>query len=69
MTNIIPEVQLISNGVNFPLYISGKDKGLFEGGSKNDYAISDFAIAYFNKIYNKKNITKEALFFYIYDCI
>jgi len=77
ITNLIPDLCLSKTGnggcQTFPLYYyeenTTKQKGLFDGNSKEDYirrdGISDFILERAKKQYGK-NVSKEDLFYYVY---
>lgn len=75
-TNIMPDLQTLTNGQCFPLYyyekvkneeldLKDKDAIIIDGYERKD-AIRDWALAEFQKVYNDRNITKEDIFYYIY---
>jgi predicted helicase len=73
ITNNIPDVQLQSNGQNFPLYYYEKNNknnpSLFDGLGEKEYirkdGISDFMHERAKKQYGK-NVNKEDVFYYVY---
>ena len=73
ITDLIPDLQLMSNGQIFPLYYYEEpkttQKGLFDDPNETDYvrrdAVSDFILERAQKQYGK-NVTKEDIFYYVY---
>lgn len=73
MTDVIPDLEMISKGQTFPLYwyeeVEGKDAPLFSGkvvdGYRQSHALSDAAFARFTKAYGA-DISKEDVFYYVY---
>lgn len=74
ITNVIPDLEMISKGQCFPLYLyeaTTPDTGLFavqasDSGYQRKYAISNEALNHFQKAYPQANISKEDIFYYIY---
>ncbi|WP_096027961.1 type ISP restriction/modification enzyme [Campylobacter lanienae] len=75
-TNIMPDLQTLTNGQCFPLYyyekvednklnLNDSNAVIIDGYERKD-AIRDWALAEFQKVYNDRNITKEDIFYYIY---
>ncbi|WP_440532566.1 DEAD/DEAH box helicase [Variovorax sp. YR566] len=71
----LPDLEMISKGQCFPLYIydeavRGSETGLFAGGSADGPqrrdAITDAGLAHFQNAYSGETISKEDLFYYIY---
>jgi predicted helicase len=73
MTDTLPDLQLISNGQCFPLFLYEKRekvvRGLFDGEDQNEFVrrdgVTDFILERAKKQYGK-NVTKEDIFYYIY---
>ena len=71
MTDCIPEVQMMMNGQCFPLYWYTQEKQmtLFESGLVRHDGIGDSALAEFRTHYGDSAITKEDIFYYVYNSI
>ncbi len=74
ITNVIPDLEMISKGQCFPLYLYEKtipSTSLFnqesesEGYQRRD-AITDKALAHFQSAYPQARLSKEDIFYYIY---
>ena len=80
MSNVIPDIQVMSNGQCYPLYyyeeleespqddlLGGvdRDENVQDGYVRRD-AITDEALNDFQAHYNDKSITKEDIFYYVY---
>lgn len=73
MSDVIPDLEMISKGQSFPLYwyekADGADNQLFGGqvvdGYRRKYALSDAAFARFSKAYGS-DVSKEDVFYYVY---
>ena len=73
MTDVVPDLEMISKGQTFPLYwyekVDGSSSGLFDGevvdGYRRTYALSDAAFSRFTKAYGS-DLTKEDVFYYVY---
>ncbi|MEY3123065.1 MAG: hypothetical protein RI993_1890 [Pseudomonadota bacterium] len=73
ITNIIPDLEMISKGQCFPLYLYDKvtpNNNLFGAEGKPEYhrrdAITDVALTHFQSAYPQTSISKEDIFYYIY---
>ncbi|MCD7799229.1 MAG: N-6 DNA methylase, partial [Akkermansiaceae bacterium] len=76
ISNMIPDLEVISKGQCFPLYwYEKKDKtenalGLDLDERKGDYirrdAVTDFALGQFRQAYGDFTITREDIFYYVY---
>lgn len=74
MVNVIPDLNMQhSGGQGFPLYLYEKTPqhaGLFTQENEPDYqrkdAITDAGLAHFQSAYPQANLSKEAIFYYIY---
>lgn len=74
ITNVIPDLEMISKGQCFPLYLYEKselDTGLFaQEGVEAEYqrrdAITDEAMDHFQEAYPELSVSKEDIFYYIY---
>jgi len=73
MTDVIPDLEMISKGQSFPLYwyepVDGTDAPLFGAevvnGYRRKHAISEAAFARFAKAYGA-DVSKEEVFYYVY---
>ncbi len=72
IANTLPDLEMVSKGQCFPLYLYEKanDDDLFGGKVENGYTrkdgISDAGLGHFLGKYPGESITKEDLFYYIY---
>lgn len=74
ITNVIPDLEMISKGQCFPLYLYEKtpqNTSLFtQENESEEYqhkdAITDTALAHFQSAYPQASISKEDIFYYIY---
>lgn len=73
ITNVTPDLEMISKGQCFPLYSyekTPKNTSLFGQAEESEYqrrdAITDEALAYFQSAYPQARISKEDIFYYIY---
>lgn len=78
ITNVVPDLEMISKGQCFPLYIYESNDGdasqqsdLFDMSEKSNGlnkvdAITDDGLDYFKSFYSSQQITKKDIFFYIY---
>lgn len=73
MTDVVPDLEMISKGQTFPLYwyepVEGVNPQLFDDevvdGYRRKYSISDAALARFIRAYGDE-LTKEDVFYYVY---
>jgi len=73
MSDVVPDLEMISKGQTFPLYwyekVEGSNPQLFGGevvaGYRRRHAISDAALARFTKAFGSQ-VTKEEVFYYVY---
>lgn len=73
ITNVIPDLEMISKGQCFPLYLyekTPKNASLFGQAEESEYqrkdAITDAGLSHFQSAYPQARISKEDIFYYIY---
>jgi predicted helicase len=74
MANTIPDIEIMTNGQIFPLYIDDKPearsdffgKSPIDQANSESSALSDEGLKYFQNAYHGNSVTKEEVFYYIY---
>ena len=66
ISNVIMDLECISKGQCFPMYVYSECESDLGEEQSRDYAITDAGLKYFNDYYSSNDISKEDVFYYTY---